>query len=621
MPKARRTILPGSGLLALLLMLPAAGRAAPVDIPLLVDTRIVARVVAQALEIGAAGDGRITADDCNHVELDDLAVAPAEGHLVVSLAVRAVAGAWALGQCRGPSPWQGRMNLELVPGLEPGGLAVAFVPQGIELARSDGSPGPFTGPTRSLAESLILPRLRLVRLDLAERLAAIDGLLESALAGSEATLAERTRIRDIEVLETGLRLHLGLQVDAEPQPAAPKAEPALDPEELVRWQQREDELDGFLTTVLVALAAPATSADLRLELLAVLLDARYALAEALRGEGDAPGGDKESHARPADPVRRVFVESWDRLVPLLAELDAGNVAGPEADLRLAAFMAGGDALRALDALGPEFPLDISSDGLRRLARILLAEDVPERFTPLPLDVDPRLRALFGLKPPGAPESGARLPAVLDFLVPAAAATAESPADALRGQVPRLATLDDYLELVASLLQQKTDEHLSGDSRVPARLMKRFHPLVRATAWKESCWRQFTGPLDSPRVLTSPVGALGMMQVHGRVWRGMYDLGRLAEEVDYNVAAGAEILEHYLVDYAIRRGEHEHPGGDDNLMRATYAAYNGGPSQMGRYRRENTPARLRAIDDEFWRHFQTFTLRDWPDVSSCYPTGP
>ena len=71
----------------------------------------------------------------------------------------------------------------------------------------------------------------------------------------------------------------------------------------------------------------------------------------------------------------------------------------------------------------------------------------------------------------------------------------------------------------------------------------------------------------------------MMQINGRVWRKVYDLDRLVDEVDYNVNAGIEILTHYMVDYAIRRGEHEQPGGDDNLIKATYAAYNGGPRRL------------------------------------------
>jgi hypothetical protein len=622
-PRTRMT-LAGFGLLALLAMSPLAGHAALVEVPLVVETRYVQRAVAAALEMDAGGRGEIRADACNRVELGDLLVRTPDGALVVSLAVRAVTGLQAFGRCRGPAAWEGRMNLELAPEVEPDGLAVRFAPLGAQLARPDGSPGLLSGSSRLLAESLILPRLQRVRLDLAEPLLAIDGLLETALPERAQAPYEPARIRAVEVLEAGVSLRLGFRVDAGQAAPGPSAEPPLAPGELVRWQRLEDELDGFLTTVIATLAAPAADPDLRLEMLAVLLDARHAIAEALVEDLDAAEESGDVHglgAEPGgDPVRRVFIESWDRLRPWLARLELADVPALEQDLRLAAFIAGGDALRALDALGPQFDLQISRDGLRRLARMLLAEEAPERFTPLPLEVDPGLRTLFGLDRPGPAETRGLLLVLLEWLVSSASAAAESPADALRGLVPRLAILDDYLQLVASMLEQQTGEHLSGGSRFPERMKARIDPLVWATAWKESCWRQFTGPPANPRVLTSAVGALGMMQINGRVWRGLYDLERLAEEVDYNVTAGTEILEHYLVDYAIRRGEHKHPGGDDNLIRATYAAYNGGPSHLGRYRRDDTPARLRAIDNEFWRHYQTIKAEQWPDVSSCYAVG-
>ena len=613
-------------LLVALSVLPLAGYAARLEVPLVVETRYVQSIVAAALELDTGGRGEVRADDCNRVELNDLRVGTRDGALAVSLAVRAVTGAQAFGRCRGPAPWLGRMNLQLHPEVEPDGLAVSFAPLGAELVRADGSPGLLSGSSRVLADSLILPRMRRVRLELAAPLLAIDGLLESALPGGPQAMAEPARILAAEVLDRGVSLRLGFQVDAARVAASPPAEPPLAPGEFVRWQRLEDELDGFLTTVIARLAAPAPDPELRLEMLGVLLDARHAIAAALVEDLDAAEEGSELHVLDAepgrDPVRRIFIDSWDRLRPWLAELDLAAAPGLalEQELRLAAFIAGGDALRALDTLGPEFDLQISRDGLRRLARMLLAEDVPERFTPLPLGVDPGMRELFGLTQPAPGETGRLWPALLDWLVASASAQADSPADALRGLVPRLATLDDYLQLVASLLEQQTGEHLAAGPRLPARLKPRLEPLVWATAWKESCWRQFVGPSGKPRVLTSPVGALGMMQINGRVWRGLYDLQRLAEEVDYNVSAGMEILEHYLVDYAIRRGEHKHPGGDDNLIRATYAAYNGGPSHLGRYRREDTPARLRAIDNEFWRHYQTIKADQWPDVSSCYAVG-
>ncbi|WP_247870099.1 lytic transglycosylase domain-containing protein [Methylophaga sp. SB9B] len=171
-----------------------------------------------------------------------------------------------------------------------------------------------------------------------------------------------------------------------------------------------------------------------------------------------------------------------------------------------------------------------------------------------------------------------------------------------------------------MLEEQSNAWLAENDRLPDRMTERLDPLVRATAWKESCWRQFVGSSSEPQVLRSSGGAVGMMQINGRVWRKIYDLDRLVNEVDYNVNAGIEILTYYMIDHAIRKGEHEQPGGDDNLIKATYAAYNGGPSHLARYRREETAASLKAIDNAFWQHYTTIKADKWPDISSCYSVG-
>lgn len=610
-------IKPALVLLTLCLIRSGPAGAADVTVPLTVPYPAVGERLAPLLELDAQGGGRLEADACNRLDLSDLQLGPEPEGIRVSLAVTAVTGVGLLGRCRGPGEWRGRMNVTLQPSVSADGRAVRFTADAAELVRPDGTTGLLTSASRILAETLVLPRIERLEVDLTRSLSALDELLASAFPAQSGVL-ERIELVSVDALEAGLQASLRIDVDAAPRAAV---EAPLTADELVRWQQIEDEFDGFLTVVVVALARQADSAESRLEMLGVLLDARHRIAEALAVDAleSELGADLRAGLE-RDPVRRLFVESWDRLRPWLGELEGFSHPDIDGNLALAAFIAGGDVLRALDALGPEYGLEISRDGLRRLARLLLAGDVPESFTPLPLEVDPAFRDLFGMDDPPPSASAGFIGSLVDWLVPSARAAQASPADALRGLVPRLAILDDYLELVASLLEQQTGEYLRAGSRVPARLEPRFDPLVRATAWKESCWRQFTGPEDNPRVLTSSVGALGMMQISGRVWRGVYDIGRLAEDVGYNVAAGTEILEHYLVDYAIRRGEHEHPGGDDNLIKATYAAYNGGPGHLSRYRRDDTAPRLRSIDNEFWRHYTTIKAEQWPDISSCYAVG-
>ena len=502
------------------------------------------------------------------------------------------------------------------------GLGIEFLPDSIELSRPDSTPGLLSKPVQLIADTLVLPRMKRVQIDLAGPLNSLDGLIVQMMGagreqGGEQSLLQRTHITRLQTEETGVRAWLAFQVRP-PEPAEQAVEPTFDDSELAQWQTLEDELDGFLTTIISALAYSTESRALRLELLAVLLDARHAIAEALTVDDPA-----------YDPVRELFLTTWERLRPLMSELEGLKTPGLEVDFKLAAFIAGGDALRALDALGPEYGFEITRDGLRRLARLLLAEAVPPSFTPLPLEVDPEFRDLFGFN---AKDEAVFTPAELtgqisggfgwigSWLMSNAHAESIQPAEALKGVVPRPDNLNDYLELVDSLLEEEASAWLAKNDSVPEMMAERLDPLVRATAWKESCWRHLVISSGEPQVLRSAGGAVGMMQINGRVWRKVYDLDRLVDEVDYNVNAGIDILTHYMLDYAIRKGEHEQPGGADNLVKATYAAYNGGPGQLARYRREDTSAQLKAIDNAFWQHYTTIKAHKWPDISSCYSVG-
>lgn len=590
-----------------------------VEIPLLAETAHLQTAISRALEFDENGQSTISNDPCNRVELSDINVVTEDAQLSVGMALTATTGAYVLGACRGPKPWQGRLALKLTPQIMPSGQAIEFVPDSIVLSRPDSSPGLLSKPVQLIADTLILPRMKSVQIDLAGPLNGLDGLImqmlgQSSAQGGEPSLVQRTHITRLQTEETGVRAWLAFQVRA-PETIDQAPEPTLDDSEFAQWQTLEDELDGFLTTIISALAYSTESRALRLELLAVLLDARHAIAEALTVD------DPEY-----DPVRELFLTTWDRLRPLLNELEDLKTPGLDADFRLATFIAGGDALRALDALGPEYGFEITRDGLRRLARLLLAESVPPSFTPLPLEVDPEFRDLFGFN---AKEEEVFTPVELteqisswvgSWLFSAAHAESISPAEALKGLVARKDNLTDYLELVDSLLQEQSSAWLAKNDGIPDMMAERLDPMIRATAWKESCWRQFVNSNGEPQVLRSAGGAVGMMQINGRVWRKVYDLDRLVDEVDYNVNAGIDILTHYMIDYAIRKGEHEQPGGEDNLVKATYAAYNGGPGHLARYRSENTPAQLQAIDYEFWRHYTIIKEDKWPDISSCYAVG-
>jgi hypothetical protein len=110
-----------------------------------------------------------------------------------------------------------------------------------------------------------------------------------------------------------------------------------------------------------------------------------------------------------------------------------------------------------------------------------------------------------------------------------------------------------------------------------------------------------------------------MQINQHVWRGLYDLQKLAVDIAYNARAGNEILVHYLVDFAIKKKEHEVNGDPHNLARATYAVYNGGPGHLRRYRDPKEARSLRDIDAAFWKKYQALRAQGVAAVKQCY--GP
>jgi hypothetical protein len=489
------------------------------------------------------------------------------------------------------------------------------------------------------------PRLELVSIDLAAPVNDLRAVLPLFLAADDASVAQG--LVDSLALENPIIDERGVEVSVrlttpplpEPQPV-PRTEPELTPEEIAHFETALARWDGFVTFVIKQASLQSSDPALREQLFETLIDARYRMIDVLQ----------EPQSAGPDPVRPLFLETWKRLSELLRAL--GPSLGDRDALRWLGFIAANDALTALDALGSEMGLEISSDGLRRLARVL-APDAPEDPLATPPDVDPELRRGLGFDeplpppefetdpdteptrdetPPLPPQSSllgglfAALREPRSWLVGTAhAATPALPVETplsraelkrLHRFVPTRAQLGEYLPLVRRLLRTTADQTARAKSLSPAhwRLMGN---LQVATAWQESCWRQYVRLQNGVRPLRSTAGAVGLMQVNARAWRGFYDARGLEDDIAYNARAGGEILLHYLVDLAIARGEHRRAGGAKNLVRATYAAYNGGPSHLTRYRREGTRASLRSIDVGFLAKYEAVRAGRDLDVARCF----
>ncbi len=510
--------------------------------------------------------------------------------------------------CLFPQHWSGSLVFELAPELHAGGARVRLRLAGVE-RREDSASWLFR--SRRLwdwIERFARPRFAGLALDLEPARAELGAVLPLFLQpGRDGPSAPRISLADAAVVADALVVGVRVEVDTPERSEPLEPEVELSPEEVLAFERALRDQDGFLTFVVREAAGGAADAELRAELGAVLLDARHRMVSALR--------DPERSGR--DRVRVLFLRSWAQLAPLLRRVEV-RFAG-ETRLRWVWFAAAGDALGALDALGPATRLDVSEHGLRRFARVLVADDARD---PLEYreDVDPKLRESLGFGPalelPPPPEPPrSRLRSAIRLV-----ALAHEPerADAQRFDrwVPTPGELDVYLPRMRALL-------LAAGERVPllARLSPEQHAIYRwsllATAWKETCWRHWVRKRRQIVPIRSPSGSVGLLQVNPRVWHGFYDVRALESDVSYNARAGAEILAHYLVDHAIRRGEHTATGDADNLARSAYAMYNGGPSQLRRYRRASASRRVRAVDTSFYEKYRETKAGRELGVARCF----
>lgn len=595
-----------------------ASRAAEVAFTLAVDYPLLEAALRR--EVGL-GDGPAvlwgSTDGCRSLVLRDLTLTPDEKRLRIGAGGQGAVGFDVAGFCLFPLTWDGSLVAR--------GRPVVGTDWQLALDDIDSHLLDHEGRSTFVARRLwsfvgdrVEAPLADFRFDLAPPAAEVRALLRAS-APPENTARVLAAVDSLRPLDTtvgtdAVLVRVAMDVpDAPGAPATP--EPALSPEERAAWETALDRWDAFLVFVVKDLGLLGRE-PIRDALFEVLLRSRTTLVEVLAA-GPVAG---------EDPVRRLFLDAWAALRPVVRQAALAGELGDHA-LRYVAFLAAGDALAALDAAAPGLGLEISADGLRRLARVLQPDVAGD-----PLAVsdapDPVLRDLFGFHEPEAtppappdpppPTSWWWWPSGVAWAAESPSPGADLPAlgKALDRWVPEPADLGSYRALVSQLLDLiAAREGPRGE--VTARWQTLYGHLVRTTAWQESCWRQFVMEDGAVTFLLSGTGDVGLMQVNRRVWRGFFDVRKLEWDIVYNAGAGAEILAQLLTRYGVK--EAALAGG--HAARSSYSAYNGGPAAYRRYRSAKVRTIDRTVDRAFWRKFQTTEAGLEMDHVLCTPFVP
>ncbi len=376
--------------LALLAAAPASARV--VEFPIQLDLAFVRQRMVEALFDQPNERTRVWRDpsQCNEIVLSHPKLAERGGRLHVVADFEAKLGAPMGTWCLNATRRTGILDAALEARLHPKLPIVEFRVVESQLLDPDGVKR-FSGALWDWVRSQVHPHLETIRIDLHQPVTELKTFLPVLFPGSGTErlkkLIDSFALVSVAVSTPGIALRVRLDVPppTKPSAAAPQTpEPALTPAEHARWESAWKSWDAFLTFVVKHSSRDAGD-EVRDELRALLLDARQDIDLIL--VSTEPSG--------ADPVKPLFLSTWSRLAPILRQLT--HLPGQSA-LHYLSLIAAADAFGALEQLGPDYGVELTTDGLRRMARMIEPSPLSDP-TAYSEAIDTELRDLFGFGPP------------------------------------------------------------------------------------------------------------------------------------------------------------------------------------------------------------------------------
>jgi hypothetical protein len=351
--------------LSLAMMLSTPGFAGQINVPLQIDYGLIEKALNTQLYKDEGHSAKLWNDrqGCSFLKFFNPQVSGQNGQVRLLNEVQARLGTGFGGQCVTMLDWDGILETFQQPTLNaeqsvvtfPITRANAYDREGRQLA---------IDKLQDLIRRVAEPKLAAVKVDLNESRVEIQQTLARFLPRQNAAqfqgMLDTLKFSHIQAQDNGINVNLAFNAPA--QMAAVKQAPAqaLNEAEQQQWAAAWQQWDEFLTAAIKQASDDTQSQELRDTLMEILLDSRAAFQAGLKGQ-DSSG---------ADPVRVFFTETWVRLAPVLKTI-AREVPGMQG-MQYLTFIAATDVMYELENLGAPFGLEISADGLRRLARMLIA---------------------------------------------------------------------------------------------------------------------------------------------------------------------------------------------------------------------------------------------------------
>ena len=337
-----------------------------ITLPIDLDYNLIKKELVNELYKGEGQTAEVwnEKNGCSYLRLSELKVSGQQQQIKLQNHVQARIGATLGGKCLKLIQWQGNLETLQKPTINKAKTELSLPVTQVTVSDLEGRQL-NDEQIQALITKFVAPKLSGLKLDLNASRADIEKLVQDYLpkenVAEVTALLNSLKFTDVEAREKSVAISLAFNPPATKKTAVKKSAAPLTEAEQKKWESTWQAWDVFLTKSIEQAVDDAKTPELKAALLDTLAESRTAFEQGLTTYDEK--GD--------DPVREFFANTWERLSPQLKELSQQV---PEVKaLQYITFIAATDVIYELEKIGAPFGLEISSDGLRNLARIIIAK--------------------------------------------------------------------------------------------------------------------------------------------------------------------------------------------------------------------------------------------------------
>ncbi len=319
---------------------------------------------------------------CIYLALSHPKVMEEKGFIRLEIELSVRAGTPLMDECLAPLVWSGYLVLYQRPEINNQTWQLSFKTYRSALFGSNRQPAEIAGVLWQLIESRVFDYLNSITIDLAPPVnnlkAFLMPLFPPQVKQQTQAMLDSLRIGETAITPKAVTVQILADVHEVYRPEDARFTETLSDVKLDEVVAVWEQWDSLLSLLTATMAKDLLTPEERQTLMDVLLETRYTFVENL-----------DNKAMSHDFVRSQFSNAWKQLSPIFRNhLSPGASAQ---SLGYFSFFTAADALTVLDGLGPTFGIEMSRNGLIRLAKMISNDPSTLRYSS---GVNPDLQHLF-----------------------------------------------------------------------------------------------------------------------------------------------------------------------------------------------------------------------------------